>query len=153
MKKTLRIYLDTSVFGGCFDVEFELASKRLFSYIQKGKYIVVISDVVNGELVDAPDEVRNLAKTIERFTEKVEITPAAVALQREYIRAGIVTKRSLNDALHVAIATTSGVDAIVSWNFKHIVKLDKIAGYNNINVQNGYQKLTIISPQEVSHEE
>ncbi|MCX6104102.1 MAG: hypothetical protein NT000_12710 [Proteobacteria bacterium] len=83
----------------------------------------------------------------------MEITPAAVALQREYIRAGIVTKRSLNDALHVAIATTSGVDAIISWNFKHIVKLDKIAGYNNINVQNGYQKLTIISPQEVSHEE
>jgi hypothetical protein len=58
----------------------------------------------------------------------------------------------LNDALHVAIATTAGVDAIVSWNFKHIVKLDKIKRYNDINMTRGFQKLTIISPQEVVYD-
>lgn len=153
MKRVLlKIYLDTSVFGGCFDSEFELASKRLFSNIKKGKFIVVVSDVVNAELAKAPSEVQALAESIKDFTELAEITTAAIELQQAYIKAGVVTKKSLNDALHVAIATTSAVDAIVSWNFKHIVKLDRIKGYNDINVLHGYQRLTIISPQEVSHE-
>lgn len=153
LKRPLRIYLDTSVFGGCFAPKFELPSRRLFSYVRKGKYTIVISDVVSEELANAPSNVREFAESMEKFSERVDVTSAAVALQAEYIKAGIVTKRSLNDALHVAIATTSAVDAIVSWNFKDIVKLVRITGYNKVNMLHGYQKLTIISPQEVIHEE
>lgn len=153
MKKKLRIYLDTSVFGGYFDKEFQIFSKKLFARIQKGEFIIIISDVVNAELSRAPTEVKDLAKSVLPYTELAEITAAAIDLQHAYIEAGVVTKKSLNDALHVAIATTSAVDAIVSWNFKHIVKLDRIKGYNDINILNGYQKLTIISPTEVAHED
>jgi predicted nucleic acid-binding protein len=152
LKNSLRIYLDTSVFGGYFDEEFMLSSRRLFSVILKGKIRVVISDVVGAELGGAPTEVQELAQSISKFTERAEITASALDLQKAYIKSGVVTKKSLNDALHVAIATTSGVDAIVSWNFKHIVKLDKIKNYNEINILHGYQRLTIISPHEVVHE-
>ena len=148
----LKIYLDTSVFGGYFDKEFELPSRHLFTCILKGQFVVVVSDVVSTELSQAPSKVQDLARSIASFTRHTDITSAAIDLQKSYIEAGIVTKKSLNDALHVAIATTAGVDAIVSWNFKHIVKLDKIKRYNDINMTRGFQKLTIISPQEVVYD-
>jgi len=53
-----------------------------------------------------------------------------------------------DDMTHVAAATIARVDAIVSWNFKHIVRLDKMKSYNQVNLQNGYGILTIISPKE-----
>ena len=67
--------------------------------------------------------------------------------------AGVVTSKSINDATHVAAATVARADAIVSWNFKHIVRLDKMKAYNQINLLNGYGILTIISPKEVSFDE
>ena len=66
-----------------------------------------------------------------------------------YLTAGILTPKSRNDATHVAAATIARADAIVSWNFKHIVRLDKMKAYNQVNLMNGYGILTIISPREV----
>jgi hypothetical protein len=70
-----------------------------------------------------------------------------------YINEGVVTSKSINDATHVAAATIARADAIISWNFKHIVRLDKMKGYNQINLLNGYGILTIISPLEVTIDE
>ena len=77
------------------------------------------------------------------------VTPEIRGLSVAYIAAGIVRKSSLDDTLHVAAATVSRVDAIVSWNFKHIVRLDRIKGYNQVNLSLGYGILTIVSPKEV----
>ncbi len=74
-------------------------------------------------------------------------------MRDNYIDAGVVTEKSINDATHVAAATVARADAIISWNFKHIVRLDKMKGYNRINLLNGYGILTIISPFEVTIDE
>lgn len=51
---------------------------------------------------------------------------------------------------HIALATIAEVDAIVSWNFRHIVRLEKIRLFNAVNVELGYPVLSILSPREVT---
>ncbi len=152
--KLPRFYIDTSVIGGCLDDEFSTESLRLFEAAKRGKAIFVISDAVLEELVKAPKEVQNVLSGLPpHATELIAESPAAVELQEAYLKAKILGPRSLIDALHVAFATTARVDAIVSWNFKDIVRFDKIKGFNQVNLQHGYGYLQIISPKEVLFDE
>jgi predicted nucleic acid-binding protein len=148
MKKP-RIYLDTSVFGGCFDVEFSGESLAIFQLIRLGYYRAVISEIVLGELEAAPRRVSEIVLSLpEDGLEFVSISEEVVQLRNEYVAAGILGPKWIDDMSHVAAATIARVDAIVSWNFKHIVRLDKMKAYNQVNLQNGYGILTIISPKE-----
>ena len=151
MVKPFRIYADTSVFGGCYDEEFALESMRLMRDVRHKKYILLLTDMVIAELRDAPERVSDIVTSIPIETiERVEITDEVFALRDAYLQAGIVGKRWTDDATHVAAATVARADALVSWNFKHIVRLDKMKLYNQINLLNGYGVLTIISPKELS---
>lgn len=154
MAQRLRIYLDTSVFGGCFDDSFRNSSTRLFQAIRRGSFTILLSEVVITELEQAPREVVNLAASLsEDYLELLDLTPPIIELRDAYLKAGIVGERYRADATHVAMATVARADAIVSWNFKHIVRLDKIKAYNQVNLQQGYGILTIVSPQEVVYED
>jgi hypothetical protein len=93
--------------------------------------------------------VQSFFKKYASIAEIVEVTQPMLSLQSHYIQAGIVNKKSLQDALHVAVATIAKSDLIVSWNFKHIVHFDKIPKYNAINLLNGYNNIGIYSPLEV----
>jgi predicted nucleic acid-binding protein len=149
MKRT-KIYLDTSVIGGVFDVEFQVASKMLFEEIRAGKKIAVISDITISELGKAPTEVQGILRTLpESRFESVTLTDEAVSLAELYLKNKIVTPKYREDALHIALATLSRVDVLVSWNFKHIVNLKRIQGFNAINLKEGYPLLEIRSPLEV----
>ena len=149
-ERLLRLYLDTSVYGGCFDPEFEVASRRLFGYLQTGKILILVSELVATELALAPERVQALADSLpESRIIRVPATPDADILRDAYLEAGIVTEKSIYDATHVAIATVAQADAIVSWNFKHIVQLQRIAAYNEVNEAHGYPALSIVSPMEV----
>lgn len=148
--KRLRIYADTSVIGGCLDVEFAAESQRLIETIRNNKLVLLLSDLVISELVDAPAELRDILTSLPtEVIENVALTEEIIALRDAYIAALVVTSKSINDAAHVAAATVARADAIVSWNFKHIVRLDKMRAYNQINLLNGYGILTIVSPREV----
>ena len=148
--KRLRIYLDTSVIGGCLDVEFALESNRLIDDIKQQKIIMLLGELVVNELIDAPSAVQDILKSIPASTiEVINLTEEIIQLRDAYIQAGVVGQKSLNDAGHVAAATVARADAIVSWNFKHIVRLDKMKAYNQVNLLNGYGILTIVSPKEV----
>lgn len=147
---TPRIYADTCVLGGYFDPEFETDSRRFIESVKQGRCILLLSQVVIQELQRAPEPVRNLLMTLPpTHTEILEITNETMKLCNAYITASILTSRWLDDATHVAAATIARADAIVSWNFKHIVRHDKIKAYNQINLLNGYGIITIISPREV----
>lgn len=74
----------------------------------------------------------------------------ALRLSALYQSRGVLTPRFGNDMPHIALATISDVDVLVSWNFKHIVRLDKIRLFNAINLEQGYKPLTIYSPREVT---
>jgi len=67
----------------------------------------------------------------------------------KYIDTGILTRKSLNDAYHIALASVNRLDLLVSWNFKHIVNYDKIRLFNSVNLQLGYPKIDIRTPQEL----
>ncbi len=101
------------------------------------------------ELAAAPERVRDLFAELEPRVELVEVTAEARRLRQAYLRAGIVAVESMADALHVAPATVSGCRAIVSWNFRHIVHLDKIPLYNGVNLVEGYGTIGIHTPREV----
>ena len=146
----MRIYTDTSVLGGCFDKKFEDPSRNLLNKFVKGDLIIVISELTLLELEDAPMEVQNILEEIpEDNIEYVELSQDAIELAQKYITEGVLGKGKLVDAQHIAIATLNRVDALVSWNFKHIVNLQKIRGYNSVNLKYGYPLLEIRIPWEV----
>ncbi len=147
-----RIYVDTSVIGGCLDREFSAESQRLMALVRDGSFTMVISQIVLNELAVAPPRVRAVLESISpEHIEFADLNLDMMALRDAYLAAGVVGPRWKEDALHVAAASVTGVDAIVSWNFKHIVRLDRINGYNDVNESRGFRRLTIITPLEVIH--
>lgn len=119
--------------------------------IKQEKFILLMSDIIVSKLINAPQSVKDILLSIpQRVIEVVKITAEVLQLRNAYINEGVVTSKSINDATHVAAATIARAAAIISWNFKHIVRLDKMKGYNQINLLNGYGILTIISPLEVT---
>jgi len=149
MKKQ-RIYLDTSVFGGYFDYEFKEWTKPLFERIANGEFTILISTMLDEELEFAPEKIKNLLADLnDNITEFLKDNEEAISLATEYITENVVGKTSYADCLHIALATIYQADLLVSWNFKHIVNVERIRGYNSINIKNGYKQLDIRSPREL----
>lgn len=148
-QKLIRIYADTSVFGGVFDEEFEWASNTFFDAVRKVRFLLVTSELVREEIQAGPGSVQKLFHDILPVAEIAEISAETLKLQQAYMDAGIVPKKYSTDALHVVLATTSQESLIVSWNFKHIVNFQKIPLYNAVNTLHGYREIAIYSPLEV----
>ena len=145
-----RIYIDTSVVGGFFDREFAEDTKALFNRLEKKEVVFVISSVLKQELKNAPKRVRDLLDKYENDCfEHVLLTPEAIELANCYIAEKVVGKICVEDCQHIAIATLNKVDVLASWNFKHIVNLDKIKGYNGVNMKHGYATIEIRNPKEL----
>ena len=149
-QKPLRVYADTSVFGGTFDIVFRDATRTFFEQVREGYFLLTVSTVVRRELLEAPARVRGLYQEMLPMIDlMVDISEEAVRLSEAYLKARIVTPKSADDAAHVALATVSNCSAIVSWNFRHIVHFQKIPLYNAVNALHGYRNIAICSPQEV----
>ena len=146
----LRIYIDTSVVGGFFDEEFKGATIRLFERLNNNEIIFVVSDLLDLELINAPQHVREHLRnySADKF-ERVELNEDTIKLANAYIDEKVVGKTSLEDCRHIAMATIHKVDVLASWNFKHIVNLDRIKGYNAVNSRLGYSILEIRSPKDL----
>ncbi|MFA7237379.1 MAG: type II toxin-antitoxin system VapC family toxin [Phycisphaeraceae bacterium] len=145
----IRVYADTSVYGGIFDAEFGVASRAFFEMVRNGRFRLVLSAVVRMEIEQAPPHVRDFVRECESLAELADTSEEALRLRSAYLRAGIVGAKWNADALHVAVATVSDCRVIVSWNFKHIVHFQKIPLYNGINQGMGYAPIAIHSPAEV----
>jgi len=149
-----RIYIDTSVVGGYFDEEFSEATQALFKRLENNEIIFVVSDLLDLELIGAP---LNVQKLLDRFSpdkfERIQLTEEAIKLADTYVSEKVVGKTSLEDCRHIALATVNRVDVLASWNFKHIVNLDRIKGYNSVNYKFGYPMIEIRSPKDLLHYE
>lgn len=132
---SVKIYADTSVFGGVFDEEFAENSRRFFEEARAGKFELVVSALVEEEIASAPKQVRRFFDELSPLAKIAEIVPEVLVLRDAYLNAEVVTRRSKDDATHVALATISGCELIVSWNFKHIVHFQKIPKYNAVNTE------------------
>ncbi|MCF8357199.1 MAG: hypothetical protein K9H26_00470 [Prolixibacteraceae bacterium] len=121
----------------------------MFDRLNNEEFILLYSSVTQDELENAPEKVRNLVRQIKTInTEFIETTDEIVDLALEYINEKVVGQTSLADCLHIASATINRADYLISWNFKHIVNIERIRGYNAINLKNGYKMLEIRSPRD-----
>jgi predicted nucleic acid-binding protein len=149
--RILRVYIDTSVVGGCCDPEFTPWSNGLLRDFQEGRLSPVVSEVVAAELELAPGAVRaKWEEVLGLAPEFLELTEEVSALANSYADHGALPSKFRNDMLHIALATVADIDVLVSWNFKHIVRLDKIRVFNAVNLELGYKQLQIYSPREVT---
>ena len=145
-----RFYFDTSVFGGVFDDEFEEESLMLFEKVKLGQIKCVYSNLTEKELSTAPEKVQLFFSEIKtEDKERVLVTPESLKLAQSYINEKVVGETSLDDCIHIATATINKVDILVSWNFKHIVNVYRIRGYNSVNLRMGLPSLNIHSPKEI----
>lgn len=145
----IRVYADTSVFGGGYYPEFQTKSQAFFEEVKKQHFVLVTSAIIQKEIAKAPQRVQDFFGELLHLAEVIDISEEALLLQEAYLNANIVSRKSANDALHVALATVSKCLLIVSWNFKHIVHFQKIPLYNAVNSVNGYHPINIFSPAEV----
>lgn len=145
----IKVYLDTSVIGGCFDKEFISDSKILIDEIKNGIRKGVVSDITDKEIQKAPLKVVDFYNSFREKLEVLIIKEEIEVLAELYLKEKIITQKYRNDCLHIAYATIYEVDVLVSWNFKHIVNFDKIIKFNKVNLKNGYKSLSIYSPKEV----
>jgi len=133
-----RLYIDTSVFGGYFDDEFAEFTRPLFNRFQNGEFRLIFSTVTQDELNPAPEKVKALVRNLKvENTDFIETNDEAVELATQYIVEKVVGQTSFADCLHIALATINRADYLISWNFKHIVNVQRIRGYNSINIKNG----------------
>ena len=148
--RRLRVYADTSVYGGCFDEEFKKASRAFFREVSGGRFGLVVSETVQRELAEAPEEVKQVLAGLDMGNlEFIDSSSELTQLRDAYLQAGILGGASQDDAEHIAAASVAEVDLVVSWNFKHIVHFDKIAGFGAVNLLHDYKPLRIHAPQEV----
>lgn len=151
--KKLKIYLDTSVIGGCFDEEFAEYSNKVIGAIINGNYQGIISEITITELNDAPDDVKNKFHQIpEESLTVLFLNDEVIKLAEMYLSEKIVSINFREDALHIAFATVYNIDVLISWNFKHIVNYNRITKFNSINLREGYKSLEIRSPMELYYD-
>ncbi len=112
--------------------------------------ICVYSDLSEAELKNAPENVRNFFINLPKEnTEFIEVTEEAYLLADKYLAEKVVGQTSADDCRHIATATINKVDILVSWNFKHIVNVFRIRGYNSINYAGVIHHLTHVHPKKL----
>jgi predicted nucleic acid-binding protein len=149
----LTMYLDNSILGGYFDLEFEEPTRRLWRMAEAGECQFIASVVTQQEAILAPPNVvRLFAQTFPDPSTLLELTPRSEELARACLAAGVVSAQYVDDARHMAIATTHGIGVLVTWNFRHLANYHREAGFNRINLENGYPAIRILSPLEIVYE-
>ena len=157
--RKLKLYVETSVWSFFYAddaPESRDITKGFFESLPVSPYEIFVSEVVLRELGNAPEPKKTaLAKLIERFDPTVlEVTDETEQLAALYIERGVVPASKKDDALHVGVATHYEIDAVVTWNYRHLANLRKSEIFNAVNLGSGYTKrLEIVTPMEVSGNE
>lgn len=101
-------------------------------------------------MLKAPEKVKRYFNTLPiENTERVSVNQEIIHLATKYVEEKVVDQTSFDDCLHIATATLNKADILVSWNFKHIINVYRIRGYNSINLRMNYLSLEIRSPKEI----
>ena len=121
-----RVYVDTSVIGGCFDEEFQVWSNGLFADFGNSRFIPVVSELTSAEIAEAPKAIRDrYGALLGMDHEYLELSEDAVALASSYVEAGILSESFYNDAMHIALASIAEVDMVVTLEFSSMWSITK----------------------------
>ena len=154
----MRLYLDTSVIGAVSDKEMPeriRITRALLDSIVEGKHTGIISNIVLEEIDRCHEELK------KKLVSEIQAVPLLVISENDisadlletYEREGFIRKGARLDLRHLAVATVSGVDAVVSWNFRDIVNIRTRRAVHAVNLRLGYPLIEIVSPEEVTEYE
>jgi predicted nucleic acid-binding protein len=148
-----KIYMETTMFNFYFDEEEGEPHEytvRLFEMIRDGVFEACTSYFVMDELSNAQEEKREkMIGLIDKYGIKMLSGNDEIRRIGDlYVEKGIIPKKYLTDALHIALASVYGLDIVVSMNFEHIVKPKTVRMTGLINIENGYNVIRICSPKE-----
>lgn len=143
--ETLQLYLETSVWNFYFadDAPEKRDVTRLFlEQVQHGQYETYLSGVVFREFSRASEEKQaKLLNLVARVQPKeLEVTEEVLRLARQYLDEVALPERAVDDAQHAALATVYEMDALISWNLKHLANLKRMEKINGVNLKSGYSK-------------
>lgn len=146
------LYLDTSVIGGYFDDEWRDATRELWRQMRAGKFRFVTSSVTLDEVNTAPENVRGLFAST--FPPEGILDPGeeSETLAAVYIEHHVLPPKFTDDARHVAICTVAETELLVSWNFRHLVNVEREKGFNAVNLLQGYRTIRIVNPLQLIYE-
>jgi len=153
--RKLRLYLETSVWNFYFAddaPEKRDITKEFFESVKQGRYDIFISQTVLNEIDGADEGKKNQLMQLikDHQPQELDITQEATDLSKEYISQKVIPEAKVEDALHAAISTVYEMDALVSWNNRHLANLRKMEKINGVNLKEGYTKhLEIVTPMEV----
>lgn len=145
------LYLDTSVIGGYFDAEFMADTRALWRLMEAGRFRFVTSQVVIDEITGAPPDVRELMRTSFAPEDVLFVSEEMEDLAAAYMAQEVVPMRFVDDAQHVAVCAVARLDFLVSWNFKHLTNARREAGFNAVNILQGYPPVRIVAPTFLIH--
>jgi len=153
------IYIETTIFNFPFaddSPQYQADTWRLFAEIKEGKFKPFTSEYVLRELENTADA-EKLVKMKSLISDyNITVLPPSAEVKRladVYTSSGVIPIKYSLDALHIAIATVTGLDYIVSLNFKHIVKHKTIIETELINAREGFKRIFIHTPAEVIENE
>ena len=154
----LKLYLDTSVLGALADPGPEdrlVATRRVLDGLSRGLWEGFISTVVLEEVERAPKKVRErIGRELRKgYLMVLEESGASIRLSAAYVSASAMPGDYEDDARHIAVATTNDIRVVVSWNFRHMVNIDRKHKVNSVNLREGFPLVDIVSPWEISYEE
>jgi predicted nucleic acid-binding protein len=147
-----RVYVDSSVISGMFDSnDHPIKAQPFWDAVNRGEIRVVLSSVLDDELECAPQHVRDFRDSIPAYQiERIVSSPVSNTLAGRYIKAGVLTLNHLTDCKHVALATLAGVDALVSWNTRHIVNDNRTRRFNDVGIGYGCDAIRILTPNSLT---
>lgn len=143
------LYLDTSVLGGYFDEEWQAPTRELWRQMEDAKFRFLTSTVTVVELTEAPERVRKLFSETFPSENILEVTALSEDLASAYMSRQVLTPKYTDDARHVAICSLAKVEYLVSWNFRHLVNVEREKGFNAVNRLRGHQPIRIVNPLEL----
>ena len=147
--KVPTLYLDTSVIGGWFDDEWKEATQELWRQMEAGQWRFFTSLVAAEELAEAPERVRELFNTAFEAETILDMTAEMDKLAAAYVAHCVVTPKYEDDARHVAACTVARIDYLVIWNFRHLVNVQREAGFNGVNLLQGWPPVRIVNSLEI----
>jgi predicted nucleic acid-binding protein len=157
--RKLRLYLETSIWNFYFaddSPEKRDITQEFFKNVKEGKYDIFISQTVLNEIdrADEPKRSQLIQLIKDCYPQVLDITQEATDLSKEYISQKVIPEAKVEDALHVAVATVYEMDALITWNNRHLANLRKMEKINSINLKEGYTKhLELVNPMEVITDE
>jgi hypothetical protein len=138
--KKLKLYLDTTVWNYAFAQDVPLSREEtleFFKFVRAGGYVAHISKVVADKIADAPAGRKKQLRDLMQSISPVYLNddPEVDRLSGLYISRGVLTAKSKADSMHLAFATYYEMDALISWNFRHLANIRKREKMTSVNIE------------------